>query len=204
MSRYAVTGEEGRYEPGSQGRVLANKPGITDPADMDAVELDLLLRLYEEVLPEVRDDQMLSAALIMEWHRKWLGNLYRWAGQLRSVDLAKDGFPFANAAQLPKLLREFESGVLEALTPCRAMSPEQAVRAIAVVHVELVLIHPFREGNGRLARFVADVMAAQAGLDHLDYSAWGEKQEKYIAAIHAGMDGNYKPMESLFRRASGV
>ena len=35
--------------------------------------------------------------------------------------------------------------------------------SIAMVHTELLLIHPFRDGNGRLARWLADIMAAQAG-----------------------------------------
>jgi cell filamentation protein len=39
--------------------------------------------------------------------------------------------------------------------------------ALAVVHVELVLIHPFREGNGRTARLLAVVMGLQAGLPAL-------------------------------------
>ena len=46
------------------------------------------------------------------------------------------------------------------------------MRAIAETQVELIPIHPFREGNGRLARLLADVMAVQAGQDPLDYSAW--------------------------------
>lgn len=41
------------------------------------------------------------------------------------------------------------------------MSEEQIIEAIAVTHVELILIHPFREGNGRLSRLLADVMAVQ-------------------------------------------
>lgn len=41
------------------------------------------------------------------------------------------------------------------------MSEEQLIEAIAITHVELILIHPFREGNGRLSRLLADVMAVQ-------------------------------------------
>ncbi len=51
------------------------------------------------------------------------------------------------------------------------MSREQVIEAIATVHVELILIHPFREGNGRLSRLLADVMAVQAGFQSLDYES---------------------------------
>jgi Fic family protein len=61
------------------------------------------------------------------------------------------------------------------------------------------LIHPFREGNGRLARLLNTVMAFQAGFPALDYGAIrGRKKREYIAAIHAAMDRNYAPMEAVF------
>ena len=65
--------------------------------------------------------------------------------------------------------------------------------------MELVLIHPFREGNGRLARILSTLMALQAGLPLLDFSLIaGVKKEAYFAAIQADMDKNYQPMEKLF------
>ena len=65
--------------------------------------------------------------------------------------------------------------------------------------MELVLIHPFREGNGQLARILSTLMALQAGLPLLDFSLiTGVKKEAYFAAIQAGMDKNYQPMEKLF------
>jgi cell filamentation protein len=67
-----------------------------------------------------------------------------------------------------------------------------------VTRVELILtrpFHPFREGNGRLSRWLADVMAVQAGLDPLDYSYWEANKDDYIGAIHQGMVTNYEPMK---------
>ena len=75
------------------------------------------------------------------------------------------------------------------------------VQAIAEVHVEFILIHPFREGNGRLSRLLADVMAVQAGHAPLDYSSWEAEKARYIGAIHAGCSGNYAPMCTCVRQA---
>lgn len=80
-------------------------------------------------------------------------------------------------------------------TPCTNMSRAQVIEAIATVHVELILIHPFREGNGRLSRLLADVMAVQAGFQPLDYERWTQHPEQYIAAIHAALNLNYEPMK---------
>ena len=53
-----------------------------------------------------------------------------------------------------------------------------------MVHVELVLIHPFREGNGRLARLLAMLMGLQAGLPMLVFDEMeGVLREKYFAAV---------------------
>ncbi len=201
MTRYTVEGSEGEFEPGSNGQVLKNKLGITEPADMQEAETELLLDLYAYVLDNVAPDQPLTVAMVKEWHRKWLGNLFDWAGKERSVNMSKGGFPFAAAGQVPSLLKKFENDCLSRLTPLAGMSLDDAAAAIAEVHVEFILIHPFREGNGRLARLLADVMAGQAGFGPLDYTPWEENKENYIAAIHAGLDCDYGPMTEWVRRA---
>lgn len=74
------------------------------------------------------------------------------------------------------------------------MNELQLIEAIAVTHVELILIHPFR-GNGRLSRLLADVMAVQAGYKPLDYQSWEQNKTQYISSIHAGLTLDYRPMK---------
>jgi cell filamentation protein len=89
----------------------------------------------------------------------------------------------------------FESNYLSRYTPCKAMNHTQLVEAIAITHVEFILMHPFREGNGRISRLLADVMAVQAGREPLDYTAWEKEKAAYIGAIQRGMDCDYEPMK---------
>ena len=111
---------------------------------------------------------------------------------------------FAASEQVPRLMREFERELLRKYTPCRLTEVEEQARALAVVHAELVLIHPFREGNGRCARLVAVLMGLQAGLPVLDFAGvHGEEKRRYIAAVQAGLDRNYGPMAAVFRRIIG-
>jgi len=72
-------------------------------------------------------------------------------------------------------------------------SPED-MDALELQLLGLIVIHPFREGNGRLSRLLADVMAVQAGHEPLDYSAWEQHKAAYIGAIHAGFSGDYARM----------
>jgi cell filamentation protein len=81
------------------------------------------------------------------------------------------------------------------------MDADALAEAIAICHVELILIHPVREGNGRLARLLADVMAVQAGRGPLDYSAWDADKAAYFAAIQCGLDRDYAPMRELVSAA---
>ncbi|ADP11615.1 FIC domain-containing protein [Erwinia sp. Ejp617] len=176
MSRYDVSGSEAQYEKDSGEQVLANKLGIAASDEMDEAELVLLEQLYQSVFEEQFPEGQLSVALVKSWHRRWLGNIYEWAGQERAVNISKGGFMFAPSAQLPKLLNEFDTRYLAQYTPCSSMDEEQLITAIAITHVELILIHPFREGNGRLSRLLADVMAVQGGYKPLDYQSWEQNK----------------------------
>lgn len=200
-NRYHVSGAEGEFEPGSNGQVLRNLVGITSSDDMDDLELQLLGELYHEVLLQDFPDRALTVADLKRWHHLWLGNVYPWAGQERSVNLGKGGFQFAAAGLLTGLPSDFERKCLGPWTPCGRLASAEVVNAIAVTHVELILIHPFREGNGRLSRLLSDVMAVQAGHEPLDYSGWERFKPAYIGAIHSGMSGDYGPMRQFVANA---
>jgi cell filamentation protein len=134
-------------------------------------------------------------------HKHWLGDIYEWAGEYRHVNVAKGGFMFAAANRVPRLMRDFSAGPLREYTPCNFSSVEMQVRALAVVHTELVLIHPFRDGNGRCARLLSTLMGLQAGLRTLDLSGIrGIEKRRYVAAVHAAFGRDYAPMEGVFRR----
>ncbi|RII28983.1 MAG: cell filamentation protein Fic [Geobacter sp.] len=190
---------EDQYEPGSNGTVLRNLLGITSKEEMEHVEEERFERLMEEAANRFDSDHRFTALDILWLHKFWLDGVFPWAGAYRSVNIGKGGFMFAAAAHLPELMRQFENDQLARLTPCRFESDADVVTAMAEVHVELVLIHPFREGNGRIARLLSVLMALQAGLPPLDFSElWGAKREEYFAAVRAGIDRDYRPMERVF------
>lgn len=199
--RYAVSGNpEGQYQPGSDGKVLANQLGIVDPQQIDDVELASLDALLRALLEQIEVDQSFKVGDLCAWHRQWLAALYPWAGRFRTVNLEKDGYPFAAANRIPFLMEQYERQVLAVHTPCQGFDEARLLDALAVSHVELIVVHPFREGNGRLSRVLATVMALQAGWPLLDFSCMAENRQEYFAAIQHGHAGNYEPIRQIFSK----
>lgn len=189
---------EGQYQPGSNKTVLLNKLGITDQEEIEGIEFDELVRFQQLLFEELTVDSRISAQDICQWHRVWLGEIYQWAGEYRSVNMSKEGFIFAAAHLIPTLMSKFEQDYLAAYTPCCEMNKDDLITAIALCHVEFIIIHPFRDGNGRLGRVLATVMALQANMPVLDFEILERDKERYIQAIHAGHAGEYEPMKLLF------
>ncbi len=197
MPKYELNSAEERYQPGSDDSVLVNRLGIIDASEMDALESGLLLLLYEQLFIEDRPTAPLTFEHIREWHRQWLGNVYDWAGRLRNANLRKDGFQFAAADRIPLLIASFEKQFLTRSDGLKSLTRIELVKYLAECHVEFILIHPFREGNGRLSRLLCDVHSVLAGKGVLDYSLWDEHKDFYFRAIQAGVAGNYSPMMQL-------
>lgn len=201
INRYTAHGPEAEFEPGSRGRVLRNLAGVRSAREMARLESERLLAATEQLIDETEVDQRFRAADMCRMHRLWLGNVYAWAGEYRQVNIGKDGFMFAAAHLIPALMKEFERGPLRQFTPCRFTTVEEQAHALAVVHAELILIHPFREGNGRCARLVATLMGLQAGLPVLNFGGIrGDEKKRYISAVHAAVGRDYAPMTAIFRR----
>ena len=155
---------EGQFEPGSRGLVLKNLLGIKSKKEMEALETDQYERALDVCAHRYRRDHRFSSQDLRDVHRQWLGNIYSWAGTYRQVNISKENFQFAAAAHIPSLMQEFDRNILAAWTPCQGGSIPEDAKALAIVHAEFILIHPFREGNGRLGRMLANLMALQAGL----------------------------------------
>jgi cell filamentation protein len=174
--------------------VLRNRLGITRVRDMNEAESQALLIAQEAALDHFGPEHRFTASDICDLHRLWLGPIYEWAGDYRSVNIGKGGFQFAHAPLIAGLMRELQRSALARQTPCHPGRDNAIAAALAEVHAELILIHPFREGNGRLARLLAL-------LPPLDFSPLaGRGRPVYIAAIQAAMGRDYGPLTAMFGR----
>lgn len=202
MTRYEVNPNED-YQPGST-EVLKNYLNTCDPIVIEKEETAALRSTYQYYIKHINADDPITSKLILEMHKKWLGKIYPFAGKYRTVSMSKSGFMFAAPGQVERLMGGFEKNELKLYTPCSKTSVEKLALALAIIHVEFILIHPFREGNGRLARMVAYIMGLQAGYPPLNFASIDDKQtaahDEYIRAIHKGLDKDYVMMQKVFER----
>ena len=83
---------------------------------------------------------------LQQIHGYLFGGLYDFAGQLRTLNIAKGGFQFAAVRFLPETLQTIET------------MPETTFDEITSKYIEMNIAHPFLEGNGRSARIWLDMM----------------------------------------------
>ena len=81
-----------------------------------------------------------SVKCLQQIHAYLFGGLYDFAGQIRSKNISKGGFSFANALHFPVVLPSIEK------------MPENTLDEIVDKYVEMNVAHPFMEGNGRSTR----------------------------------------------------
>lgn len=106
---------------------------------------------------------------LQQIHAYIFGGLYDFAGQIRTMNIAKGGFAFAPAMYLRDNLREIEQ------------MPEDTVENIVDKYVEMNIAHPFMEGNGRSTRIWLDLILKKNLKKCVDWSRIDKRE--YLTAM---------------------
>ncbi len=127
---------------------LENKLGITDSAELAREEERLskkkALELYDTGILDQLEAGKFSALAVI--HKYLFGEIYDFAGEVRTVNLAKGNFRFAPVMYLEAALKNIDA------------MPQQTFEEIIAKYVEMNVAHPFREGNGRSTRIWLDLL----------------------------------------------
>ena len=127
-----------------------------------------------------------SVKCLQQIHAYLFGGLYDFAGQVRTKNISKGGFIFANALHLSQTLSVIEQ------------MQETSFAKIVDKYVEMNVAHPFMEGNGRSTRIWLDLMLKRALKKCVDWSRIPKRD--YLAAMVKSV-ADAKPIKSLLRKA---
>ena len=150
---------------------LENKLGITNSAELAREEERISKKKAVELFESGSLDKLAPGrfASLQAIHKALFEDIYDFAGELRTVNLAKGNFRFAPLMYLEAALANIDK------------MPQSTFDEIIEKYVEMNIAHPFREGNGRSTRLWLDQML-KAGIGQVvDWSK--VDKEDYLLAI---------------------
>ena len=150
---------------------LENKLGITDSTELFRVEEKIsklkAIELFENnVIYDLKVGTFESLAFI---HKYLFDEIYDFAGEIRTVNIAKGNFRFAPVMYLKSALEHIDN------------MPQSNFDEIVEKYVEMNVAHPFREGNGRSARIWLDLILKKELGQVVDWSKIDK--EDYLLAM---------------------
>lgn len=128
--------------------VMKNKLGITDSAELAREEERISKKKALELFESGKLDKLQHGTFkaLSEIHKALFSEIYEFAGEIRTVNIAKGNFRFAPVMYLKNALDNIEA------------MPQSDFDEIIEKYVEMNIAHPFREGNGRSMRIWLDLI----------------------------------------------
>ena len=150
---------------------LENKLGVTSSADLareeERISKKKAVELFEKGLLNQLEAGTFSS--LQAIHKYLFEEIYDFAGELRTVNIAKGNFRFAPVMYLEAALANIEK------------MPQSTFDEIIEKYVEMNIVHPFREGNGRSTRIWLDLLLKAELHQVVDWSR--VDKEDYLLAM---------------------
>lgn len=175
--------------------VLRNRLGIADAAVLAQTEARLVAAAEFVLFADRLDLGHYDLAHLRAIHRHLFGEIYEWAGELRTVNMSKGDSVFALVEWLePQAEQVF--AWLAAEEHLLNRTRDAFIEGVSRFLSDLNALHPFREGNGRTQRAFLRLLAADAGW-HL---AWSEVDPDENEALSAASMADPRAFVPLFHR----
>ena len=185
--------------------LLLNYAGCLEREEIDRREDEGVARAMEYVasLLERPEPVPLTVPLLQQLHRELMGAIYPFAGAWRTVALHKGDVPTRwplPPGGIQSVIDVLDREVLRR-SPVISDDDDAVFAYASKVMNELLAIHPFREGNGRTAFMLGNLILMQNDLLPLDVYDRRQDEAAYFAACEAGcIDKDYAPLAELLAK----
>lgn len=132
-------------------------------------------------------------------HRQLFGDIYDWAGDIRTIDISKGDTRFCSAHRIQPEANKLFRTLLE-LNWFEGMDRMDLVVGAARFYGNLNIIHPFREGNGRAQRLLFEHITINVGYQ-IDW--WQVDEGEWLQANIDAVVCDYRAMIVLFNKCIG-
>ena len=150
---------------------IQNKLGISDSFKLAQAEERISKQKAMELFESGRLDKLDAGTFesLSEIHKFLFEDIYDFAGEIRTVNIAKGNFRFAPVMYLAEAIKNIDE------------MPQSGFEQIIEKYVEMNIAHPFREGNGRSMRIWLDLMLKKEIKKVVDWSR--VDKEDYLLAM---------------------
>ncbi len=200
MSTHASTSIEGNPLPLTDvKRILKQNPVNLRDTEKEVVNYNHALELLNEALKQ--DDLVISLKLILSIHKTVTQNLLSptYSGKLRKKPVVVNDPKTGNAVYLPPNAEDVKKLILDLIKFVKqAENKLDPLITAGIFHKQMVIIHPFIDGNGRTTRLVTKILLAKMGLNTFNLFSfenyYNQNVTKYFQYI--GEYGDYYELEN--------
>ena len=143
--------------------VLINKFGIRSQAELD--EIEMLLAGYKTL--EILNGPLETPFTFSDYrqiHQYIFGDIYDWAGKVRTISLAKSATKFTEPEKIEERGKRIFQRIAKMNYLC-GLNKQELVFQVTDLYHNLNMLHPFREGNGRTERIFITKLIRNAGFE---------------------------------------
>ena len=172
------------YYEGSD--VPVNKLEIKNSKIIHELEKEQLVKAYEFLHSELSEETVFDEEYLNRVNYTVFNSLYTWAGSHRTVNISKGSSMFCPYSNLEffsndiflklkndNYLRDYED----------ESNRDEFIEKLAFYMCELIVLHPFNEGNGRTIRLFFDMICTYNGYEYIDYKDTLGDDEYILASI---------------------
>lgn len=166
------------------------------------LELEGTKKALEYIDQTVRQKN-LSTSYVLKLHQIAFGWIFPyWAGKYRSIRVQYSGKEAPKPYLIPELLSNLCADLAERQKHINQADIDQIVHLLAWFQHRFVVIHPFQDYNGRLARMLTSFILLKQGLPPIEIAAdTAQDRNTYLEAMYSADRGDMSKLENLIRSA---